>query len=173
MNKLYTIGYHALRGVYALLDQAVPLDATIIDIRMKPWSRRSDWTQESLLKRLCDLQFGGIKCRYVHIQELGNVNYNRDGYPIQLLHEEYGIARLHEQLKFKPAILLCQCPHLEECHRKVVADLAIKWLGCEVEHLAVSRGGWAVRTGAEAGTDEAAAAGPAGTRSGQGQMSLW
>jgi hypothetical protein len=113
MNKLYTIGYHALRGVYALLDQAVPLDATIIDIRMKPWSQRSDWTQESLLKRLVDLQFGGIKCRYTHIQELGNVNYNRPGYPIQLLHEEYGIARLEEQLKFKPAILLCQCPKLE------------------------------------------------------------
>lgn len=166
MNKLYTIGYHALRGVYALLDQAVPLDATIVDIRMKPWSRREDWTQESLLKRLTDLQFGGLKCRYVHIQELGNVNYNREGYPIQLLHEEYGIARLHEQLKFKPVILLCQCPKLEECHRKVVADLAIKWLGVEVEHLAVTPGGWATRA-------TAAAAAEVEVTTGQGQMSLW
>lgn len=172
MNKLYTIGYHALRGVYALLDLAVPLDATIVDIRFSPWSQRSDWCEESLLRRLADLQFGGIKGRYVHIKELGNVNYNRPGLPIQLLHEEYGIGRLQMQLEVKPCILLCQCPDVEKCHRKVVAELAIKWLGCEVEHLAVSKGGWAIRAGQAAALtqiQEEPRLRPAPT----GQMSLW
>jgi hypothetical protein len=171
INKLYTIGYHALRGVYALLNQAIPLDATIVDIRFKPWSQREEWREESLLRELADLQFGGLKCRYVHIVELGNVNYNRPGAPIQLLHEEHGIGRLQMQLLAKPCILLCQCPDVGRCHRKLVAELAAKWLGCEVEHLAVSKGGWALRAGQTPINEPVVQQEPKPAPT--GQMSMW
>jgi len=144
LNPLYTIGYQGLRSVYTLLSLAVPLDATLIDIRMSPWSRRAEWRQDALLKELCDLQFGGLKCRYVHIQELGNVNYRGDG-PIEIWLPEIGLDRLDMQLRAKPCILLCQCPDFRTCHRGVVADLAVSRLGVEVEHLTVTAGGFAAR----------------------------
>jgi uncharacterized protein (DUF488 family) len=134
MNKLYTMGYQGMRGVYNLLEFAIPLDATIVDIRYQPWSQNEEWTKATLLQRLCDLQFGSLKCRYVHIKELGNLNYKTGG-PIEIWLPEVGMARLDEQLKAKPCILLCRCPDVEQCHRKVVADLAVKWLGVSVEHL--------------------------------------
>jgi uncharacterized protein (DUF488 family) len=146
VNKLYTLGYQQLRGIYSLLNLAVPLDATLVDIRYTPWSRDEQWTERSLFQRLCDLQFGGLKCRYVHIKELGNVNYNQPGQPIEIWLPEVGIARLHERLKEKPCILLCGCRDVERCHRKVVAELAERWIeGLEVEHLAVTRYGQAAR----------------------------
>lgn len=136
LNKLYTIGYQGLRGVYQLLNMVIPLDATIIDIRYSPWSRDERWTQESLLERLCRLQFGGLATRYVHIKELGNVNYNRKGEPIEIWLPEVGIDRLTMQLEAKPCVLLCVCQDFERCHRSVVAELAERWIeGCEVEHL--------------------------------------
>jgi hypothetical protein len=136
VNKLYTIGYQGLRGVYQLLNIAVPLDATIVDIRFTPWSKDEQWTGEGLLHRLCDLQFGGLSCRYVHIKELGNMNYKEKGAPIEIWLPEVGMARLEERLKVKPCILLCRCPVVEQCHRSVVAELAGRWIeGCEVEHL--------------------------------------
>jgi hypothetical protein len=182
MNKLYTIGYQGLRGVYSLLHLAVPLDCTIVDIRYQPWSWNERWREQGLLDRLCDLEFGRLKCRYTHIEELGNVNYNREGQPIQLMHAEVGIARLSEQLKRKPCLLLCQCQSHLDCHRKVVAELAQQWLGCEVEHLAVSPGGQAIRAvdlagmvavpGA-AGVAHARVAVAKQSNEPQGQMSLW
>lgn len=147
MNKLYTIGYQKLRGVYALLHLAVPLDATIVDIRYSPWSWDERWREEGLLQRLCDLSFGRLSCRYVHIKELGNINYKTAGAPIEIWLSEVGIARLHEQLKHKPCLLLCQCPDRLSCHRSTVAGIAEKWIGCEVEHLEVSEYGQAVRAG--------------------------
>jgi hypothetical protein len=85
VNKLYTIGYQGLRGVYQLLNFAIPLDADIIDIRFTPYSKNEEWTQATLLNRLCDLQVRRAQTsRYVHIKELGNVNYKGDG-PIELL----------------------------------------------------------------------------------------
>jgi hypothetical protein len=158
INKLYTIGYQGLRGVYSLLHLTVPLDATIIDIRYVPWSWDERWREEGLLKRLCDLSFGGLSCRYVHMKELGNINYKVEGAAIELMHAEFGIARLHEQLKRKPCLLLCQCRDVESCHRKVVAELAARWIeGLEVEHLAVSPGGQAIRSVDLAGLETGAA----------------
>jgi hypothetical protein len=188
VNKLYTIGYQGLRGVYQLLNFAVPLDADIIDIRFTPYSKNEEWTQATLLNRLCDLQFGGLKPRYVHIKELGNVNYKGDG-PIELLHAEFGMARLEERLKQKPCILLCRCPEVNQCHRKVVADLAERWWGIKVEHLrpdtpmAGVLGGARpdkviqfpvpVRTPGKTGAGQKVAMVEEVSQPDQGQMSLW
>jgi hypothetical protein len=181
MNKLYTMGYQGMRGVYNLLEFAIPLDATIVDIRYQPWSQNEEWTQQTLLQRLCDLQFGGLKCRYVHIKELGNLNYKTGG-PIEIWLPEVGMARLDEQLKAKPCILLCRCPDVG-CHRFVVADLAVKWLGASVEHLTNKTPMAGVVGGARpdrviqfptrASARAAAKAMVELERTGQGQMSLW
>lgn len=134
MNTLSTIGYAQLRSVTQLIELAHPRSAMIADIRFTPWSKDEQWQQPSLLKRMCELDFGNFNCSYIHIRELGNVNYKNGG-PIQIFQPEPGLAKLKEHLADRPVILLCGCRNVENCHRKVVADLAAQQFGCEIEHL--------------------------------------
>jgi hypothetical protein len=87
----------------------------VVDIRMSP---RSQYMPDFNKVRL-QARFPG---RYVHMPELGNVNYNND-LPIEIAAPGRGIARLINGLnKGYTLILLCACKD-EGCHRWVVVDL--------------------------------------------------
>jgi len=123
--KIYTMGYLG----WTLDDMeatAVRLDAVFVDVRMQPRSRIGCYNSGVLHQR-----FGE---RYQWVRELGNVNYK--GGPIQFLNLEAGAAKVRALLDTgKPVILLCGCPKLDECHRKILADtFAADWT-LEVEHL--------------------------------------
>ena len=124
-HRLYTLGYSgwSLSQITAALDEH---QAVLVDVRYKPWSRKTGMSKSSLQQR--------FRGRYVHLKDLGNVNYNNDE-PIELLHAERGLIELEGYLRESPVIIMCVCPDLETCHRWVVADMASERLGVEVEHL--------------------------------------
>ena len=100
-------------------------DALLVDIRLKPFSRKPGFTKSALRRRLGD--------RYQHIQALGNVNYNTGG-PIQLLDKKTGYLSLTMHLKRQPCIIMCACSDLLRCHRAMIARDAEK-RGITVVHL--------------------------------------
>jgi hypothetical protein len=87
----------------------------LVDIRMSPRSHYMPAFHKACLQA----RFLG---RYVHMPELGNVNYNT-GLPIKIADPEKGIARLINGLKQGyTLILLCACKG-DGCHRWTVVDL--------------------------------------------------
>ena len=69
---------------------------------------------------------------YIHVRELGNVNYK--GGPVEIEDLEAGLCKLRAILERGPAILMCMCSNLRRCHRKVAAD-ALAGEGYAVVHL--------------------------------------
>jgi hypothetical protein len=109
--RIFTVGYQA-GWKPAGLQQAIDLlGATVLDIRLRPWSKVEEWQQGQLEVALSS---------YVHVIALGNLNYR--GGPIKLKNERGGIARAVRVLEFGPVILLCGCWNAETCHRTVVAE---------------------------------------------------
>ena len=90
IGLLYTFGYTA-PGAGPAIEQLVTLDVTIADIRYSPNSRVQKWRTSSLQNWL-----GG---HYLHIRELGNVNYNQPGAPIHLFQSENGVNQVSERLQ--------------------------------------------------------------------------
>jgi hypothetical protein len=87
----------------------------LVDIRMSPRSHYMPTFNKARLQA----RFPG---RYVHIPELGNVNYNTDR-PIKIADQGKGITRLINGLKQGyTLILLCACKG-DGCHRWTVTDL--------------------------------------------------
>ena len=120
-SKLFTFGYGSRQDNEVLAQ----LPGVIVDIRLSPYSRWA-WSGTTLAKALGP--------RYLHIPELGNINYKTGG-PILLKDQAAGLRSLQKVLEAGPATLLCCCQNLETCHRLVVANLAKKVLGVDVEHL--------------------------------------
>jgi ASCH domain len=90
-------------------------DTFLVDIRYSPHSNWQAFNHPALQAR-----FGK---RYVHLRELGNVNYRSDQ-PIKLASPTVGIARLTKGLEQgRTLILMCGCREYETCHRKVVVDM--------------------------------------------------
>jgi uncharacterized protein (DUF488 family) len=125
MNTLYTLGYTGIRPAQ-LLAKADALGALVLDIRYSPRSRVGQWTGTEL-NRLLGL-------RYRHLPELGNVNY-KEGGPIEINMPTVGVQQVVSILNTQPAILLCACPDVDTCHRKIVAEMMQAKCGCEVIHL--------------------------------------
>lgn len=62
--------------------------------------------------------------RYLHIKNLGNVNYNQPGQPIQLLNPDEAVTQAVYSLRDGYSLLLlCACKDYERCHRKLVFEL--------------------------------------------------
>ncbi len=72
------------------------------------------------------------------VQELGNQAF-KEGGGIRLLDPERGVARVKELLASRPVILLCACRQVENCHRRVAAELVASATGLPLEHLVPSR----------------------------------
>ena len=74
--------------------------------------------------------------RYYWLSDFGNVNYKSGG-PIAIADFDKGVERLGPlQTAGRSVVLMCGCPDVSVCHRKVLAErLAQRW-GAEVEHVA-------------------------------------
>ena len=116
LGLLYTFGYTDVDlCADAAIEQLVALDVVIVDIRYSPNSRVAKWRQAQLQERLGE--------HYIHIQALGNVNYNRPGAPIHLFHSANGVNLVGERLqRGQHLALMCMCSEVEECHRLEAAE---------------------------------------------------
>ena len=128
IGLLYTFGY-TTPGTGPAIEQLVALDVSIADIRYSPNSRVQKWRKSSLQNWLGD--------HYLHIRELGNVNYNQPGAPIQLFQSENGVSLVSERLqRGQHLALMCMCREVEECHRLEAArEVQVQFPEVMVIHL--------------------------------------
>lgn len=109
----YPTGYSGHKPADLIL-RLQALNAILVDIRLSPRSRIPDWQGGRLRTRLSD-----DRIPYIHIAELGNVNY-KNGLSVVIADMEKGIQHL-EALE-RDAVLLCGCKLRLYCHRTVVAE---------------------------------------------------
>jgi uncharacterized protein (DUF488 family) len=125
---IYTAGYAAAGWTPAgLRAEAERLGALVVDVRLFPRSQRAEWSKEALERELGE--------RYVHVPEMGNRNYRSRGGPIEIADPEGGVARVAPLLVEGSVILLCRCPQVETCHRRVVAALVQAATEAPIVHL--------------------------------------
>lgn len=125
-GELLTLGYtepNAMPRLDAFLAQP---DTGLVDIRFSPRSRwYPEFNQAALLRRYGSLKYG-------HCRELGNVNYNKPGEPIELFTPEEGVRRVIRLLQSGCSVmLLCACKDYEHCHRKIAFDLIMAALASD------------------------------------------
>lgn len=125
MNILYTLGYTGIEPSQ-LLSLAQQQRAIVLDVRYSPRSRVPQWNGMELARL-----FGQ---RYEHLPALGNVNYKSGG-PIEINMPTVGVQQVVSILTGQSVILLCVCPDVETCHRKIVAEMVKAAYVCEVIHL--------------------------------------
>ena len=109
--KVYTIGYArwSLGEVTELVDEK---GSTLVDVRLKPYSRKPGFSRRSLEKELGD--------DYVHLPGFGNVNYK--GGAVKLKEPESALARIADFVADgDPVMLMCGCADHRRCHRSAVA----------------------------------------------------
>lgn len=122
---IYTIGYSG-STIEDLRKFSRSLHATIVDVRMSPYSRNADFKGENLRYELGD--------SYTHLAALGNVNYK--GGPIKIKNPHLGIDEIERLLSKRPSvILMCMCKDHNICHRSNAADMISEALDVEVYHL--------------------------------------
>ena len=125
MHTIYTIGYSRLN--FDKLIRAVEADdLLLIDTRMSARSRVPQWNKGRLEKALGE--------RYVHIRELGNLNYKNSEAGMVLFDPESGIQQAAELLEKQSVVLMCGCFDVEHCHRRLVAELLEQATGAPVIH---------------------------------------
>lgn len=121
--RVITTAYTLVRP-QDLADLAELGDALVVDIRLRARSWVPAYRGYALRRELGE--------RYIHIPELGNVNYRDRDLPIEIADLEGGIAKLRAAANgHRAAVLLCGCRELETCHRRVVAEELSRRLGLE------------------------------------------
>lgn len=124
---IYTLGYSGwtLDQVAAKVEE---LNAVLVDVRFVPRSRIPAWNSGVLSRRFGD--------RYIWLKELGNRNYKGTFDQIEIVDFPAGAAKLQNVTATgRNIILLCGCPDVDGCHRKVLAEQLVD--ACQaVEHLA-------------------------------------
>ena len=121
---IYTLGYSGWH-VDDVVNMLKELDAILIDVRMAPRSRNPAFNGTSLA-RLGD--------GYAWLREFGNRNYK--GGPIEIVDFEAGVTKVVQMTRLRKALLLlCGCPDVNTCHRKIVADRLAKLWSANVVHL--------------------------------------
>ena len=123
MHKLYDLGYQTIKDPAILVQVAEKLDAIVMDVRFSPRSRDYRWNMATLASLL---QASPLHPRYVHVAELGNVNYKGWNAPIQISHLPYGLKLISIALEAKPVILMCTCRDRSTCHRLVIVKAAVE-----------------------------------------------
>lgn len=127
-TTVYTLGYTSLKPDN-LLTAAEHLDAYLVDTRISPYSRHQQWMGSNLQEVYGE--------RYVHVKELGNINYKDPEMGIRLKDVEAGTWRLAELMKVKPVILFCACKSPYSCHRSVAAQEMADRYNMQVIHLTI------------------------------------
>lgn len=118
--KIIPFGY-SVPGAMTHLDRLLQDEQTmLVDIRYSNVSQKKpEWSGDSLKGR-----YGK---QYLHIKALGNKNYFRHGFPIEIDNLNAGIPRLLNGLqRGYTLILLCTCDEYERCHRKVIVDALLE-----------------------------------------------
>jgi uncharacterized protein (DUF488 family) len=105
---VYSFGYQG-QAVEPFARRVVELGATVIDTRLKPYSRNPTWNKSRLQAVLGD--------RYVWVEALGNLNYK--GGPTVIKDLEHGLANVRTRLAAGPVVLICVCADVTDCHRNV------------------------------------------------------
>lgn len=127
--KVYLFGYAGYTS--AQLEKAAnALGAVVVDIRFSSRSRNPQWSGLTLWRLFGDE-------RYLHVPQLGNVNYKNGG-EIKIFNLDLGVRRMcrfMEERGAAAAILVCGCKDAAGCHRTVVGD-ALRAMGYEVQELA-------------------------------------
>lgn len=118
MHKLYDLGYQTIKDPAILAQVVEKLDAVVFDVRWSPRSRDYRWNNSALQSLLSQ--------RYLHVQELGNVNYRDWSAPVQISHLPYGLKQIAIALEANPVILMCACRDRSTCHRLVIVQAAIE-----------------------------------------------
>ena len=120
------------------------LSAILVDVRMVPRSRAPIWNSGVLARRLNDPSAGSGQGRYVWIRELGNRNYkgtvdqiakSPTSPPANSMRELLALSPAEGTATGKAVVLLCGCPDVNQCHRKLLADWLAKLWKAEVVHL--------------------------------------
>jgi uncharacterized protein (DUF488 family) len=126
-NTVYTLGY-LQRGSMEQLRKLVADNVIVLDIRLSPRSAWLQWSRKQLTER--------FQSSYLHVPELGNVNYRSPDLPIQLQDEKQGLWAVRFWLdKGYDVCLLCVCAEVSACHRLTVAALVEGVCSCQVVHL--------------------------------------
>ena len=124
--KIYTLGYSGW-SVEAIKTFLESVNGVAVDVRMVPRSRVAAFNGTAFSRLLGE--------RYYWLSDFGNVNYKNGG-PITIANFDKGVERLGPLKKAgKAVVLLCGCPDVTVCHRKILAErLADRW-DAEVVHL--------------------------------------
>ncbi len=131
MIKIMPLGY-ADPTANKIVFQHLVYDAEtwiLVDIRLNNVAGR--WYREWDGRGLAAIYTG----LYLHVPELGNLNYKDKSQPIALAQPEAGLERLAREMKMgHNLILLCACKYYERqvsktrtqhCHRKDVVELIV------------------------------------------------
>ncbi len=117
---VFSFGYSG-QDVQQFIADVHARGVVVIDTRIKPYSRRPEWNKTRLQAALGDA--------YVHVGELGNLNYQHDG-PVQLVDLAAGVEKIEAILqRSQSVVLICICPDERDCHRRgaVTALVAHGW----------------------------------------------
>lgn len=129
-HTLYTLGYSGLAPT-DLLRIVELTGATLVDVRLCARSMNPQWRGAAIRTLVGER-------RYMHIRELGNLNYKIEGAEIELAAPEAAVIPMLAALAEGPAILLCGCADHHTCHRTVAAAWLAERLPDlvgEVQHL--------------------------------------
>lgn len=111
--KVFHFGYQGHKSSEALLAAVNEIGAVLCDVRLVPYSRwQPAWNKKNLTSLFGDA--------YVHIPQLGNLNYKSGG-PVAIADMEAGLQIVLEILEKQPVVLMCVCRNFETCHRSHVA----------------------------------------------------
>lgn len=111
---IYTLGYKNY-SFYEFKDLVIELDVMIVDIRFSPYTSLPFWGKAALSEYFRD--------KYIHIKELGNINYNNCE-EIKIKDISQGSIEIEKIFLVRDNILLlCACKDIEKCHRKLVAEI--------------------------------------------------
>ncbi len=125
-KKIYTFGYSKcdVQKLYAAIKE---MDGVLVDVRIAARSRVPAWNKGRLQE-----VFGQ---RYVHVRNLGNLNYQSDG-PVEIVNLELGLKEVLILAQRRPVVLMCICKELCNCHRETIAD-ALRESGIETEEFVI------------------------------------
>jgi len=107
---IYTIGYQSTTILN--IERAIrALDATLIDIRLAARSYIPEYRLNTLAAR-----FGN---KYIHVPELGNINYKDDTLPQVIRDFDAGLS-IVQAVQSPNVILMCACASPYKCHRLLI-----------------------------------------------------
>ncbi|TMC15488.1 MAG: DUF488 domain-containing protein [Chloroflexi bacterium] len=117
--RLFTLGYMASGADEKLMQLIADPAFMLVDIRTSAFSRfRPAYRRDALVRR-CGNQ-------YLHVPQLGNVNYRDRDLPVVLADPSVGLPYVLCLLDSGYSVcLLCGCAHVQTCHRQVVSDLLL------------------------------------------------